>query len=100
MKPFYILKWENINKGSDGSVFRVQTKLCVNNLWYSGGDFEGNNKPMHNGAVVVLTIASMIILSAMTILGIKEWKRRQLQDMDHFLFIDQEKIFPIRLKEI
>ena len=55
---------------------------------------------MHNGAVVVLTIASMIILSAMTILGIKEWKRRQLQDMDHFLFIDQEKIFPIRVKEI
>ena len=54
---------------------------------------------MNNGVVVVLTIASMIILSAMTILAIKELKRRRLQEMDHFLFIDQEKIFPIRVKE-
>ena len=55
---------------------------------------------MHNGAVVVLTIATMIILSAVTVFLIKEWKRRQLQEMDSFLYIDQEKIFPIRVKEI
>lgn len=67
--------------------------------WYSG-DFESNTQQMNNGVVVVLTIASMIILSAMTILAIKEMKRRRLQEMDHFLFIDQEKIFPIRVKEI
>ena len=59
-----------------------------------------NNSHMHNGAVVVLTIATMIILSAMTVLAIKEFKRRQLQEMDQFLFIDQEKIFTIRVKEI
>ena len=67
--------------------------------WYSG-DFESNTQQMNNGVVVVLTIASMIILSAMTILAIKEMKRRRLQEMDHFLFIDQEKLFPIRVKEI
>ena len=67
--------------------------------WYSG-DFESNTQQMNNGVVVVLTIASMIILSAMTILAIKEMKRRRLQEMDHFLFIDQEKIFPIQVKEI
>ena len=55
---------------------------------------------MHNGAVVVITIATMIILLAVTVFMIKEWKRRQLQEMDSFLYIDQEKIFPIRVKEI
>ena len=64
------------------------------------GEFDGSKAPMHNGAVVVLTIATMIILSAVTVFLIKEWKRRQLQEMDSFLFIDQQKIFPIRVKEI